>query len=207
MRTHYVLIDYENVQPQSLASLSEAHFKVVLFVGASQPKLAFEIADAMQRLGDRAQYIQISGNGPNALDFHIAFYVGHIAATDANACFHIISKDAGFDPLIRHLKAKNISVVRSKAIADIPSPDAGKGDDLSERVALVVANLKQRKPSPPRTLKTLSSSVASLFQNRLTGDESLALVSELRRLGFVLVDGNKVSYALPGEEAAKGGTA
>ena len=30
----------------------------------------------MQRLGPaRAEYVEISGNGPNALDFHIAYYI------------------------------------------------------------------------------------------------------------------------------------
>jgi hypothetical protein len=33
-----VLVDYENVQPESLSALAEDHFKVVVFVGASQSK-------------------------------------------------------------------------------------------------------------------------------------------------------------------------
>jgi hypothetical protein len=52
----------------------------------------------MQALGAKAQYVKISGNGSNALDFHIAFYIGHLGAVDPTAYFHIISKDAGFDP-------------------------------------------------------------------------------------------------------------
>jgi hypothetical protein len=27
-------------------------------------------------MGDRAEYVKIAGKGPNALDFHIAFYSG-----------------------------------------------------------------------------------------------------------------------------------
>ena len=81
MRTNYVLIDYENVQPDSLNGLDADHYKVLLFVGASQGKLTFEVAEAMQRLGARAQYVKIAGNGSNALDFHIAFYVGEVEGT------------------------------------------------------------------------------------------------------------------------------
>lgn len=96
MRTNYVLIDYENVQPKSLAALkADPCFKVHLFVGASQAKVAFEVAEAMQALGEHARYIKIAGNGSNALDFHIAYYIGQLSSQDANAFFHIISKDAG----------------------------------------------------------------------------------------------------------------
>ncbi|MFT3847110.1 MAG: hypothetical protein QM739_00075 [Propionivibrio sp.] len=33
MKTNYVLIDYENVQPEAMAGLCEDHFKVLVFVG------------------------------------------------------------------------------------------------------------------------------------------------------------------------------
>lgn len=203
MRTNYVLIDYENVQPDSIAGLDAEHFKVLLFVGANQTKLAFEIVEAMQRLGSRAQYVKISGNGPNALDFHIAYYIGHLAAADPTGYFHIISKDTGFDPLVQHLKAKKVSVVRSKAIDDIPLLKAANSKSLPEKVAVTVANLRQRGASRPRTVKTLSSTVSSLFQKQLPEQELSELLGELQRQGVVIVHDNKVSYALPpgGEEA------
>ena len=120
MRTNYVLIDYENVQPEALSVLDEEHFKVLVFVGASQTKLAFEAAAALQRMGNRAEYIKISGNGSNALDFHIAFYIGQLASSDPTAYFHIISKDTGFDPLIQHLKSKKLFAARSCDVSEIP---------------------------------------------------------------------------------------
>ena len=56
MRTNYILIDYENVQPKTLPSLkSDQTFKVYLFVGASQNKINFEVAEAMQALGENAR--------------------------------------------------------------------------------------------------------------------------------------------------------
>jgi hypothetical protein len=79
MRTNYVLIDYENVQPADLAILDQEHFKILLFVGANQTKIGFEIVSVLQHMGSRAEYIKISGNGPYALDFHIAFYIGQLA--------------------------------------------------------------------------------------------------------------------------------
>lgn len=36
LRTNYVLIDYENVQPEALSVLDAEHFKVIVFVGAQE---------------------------------------------------------------------------------------------------------------------------------------------------------------------------
>ncbi|MFT3665035.1 PIN domain-containing protein [Piscinibacter sp.] len=201
MRTNYVLIDYENVQPDTLAGLDAEHFRVLLFVGANQNKLTFEIASATQKLGDRAQYIKIAGNGANALDFHIAFYIGNLAAQDASAFFHIISKDTGFDPLIQHLKDRKIFAGRSKSIADIPLLKASNSKSVPDKASVVIANLQQRGASKPRTLKTLTSTVNSIFQKQLSEEELVALLRHLQSEGVIEIDGTKVTYALPPSEA------
>lgn len=197
MRTNYVFIDHENVHLEALTGLDAEHFKVLLFVGASQNKIAYELAEALQKKGNRAEYVKISGNGSNALDFHIAFYVGQLAAQDPTAFFHIISKDTGFDPLIQHLRGKKISVTRSSSIADIPLLKASNTKSASEKIDVIVGNLKQRGSSKPRTIKTLSSTISSLFQKQLADEELTSLLAELQNKGWILTSENKVSYALP----------
>ena len=197
MRTNYVLIDYENVQPESLSALDAEQFKVIVFVGANQTKLTFEVAMALQRMGSKAEYIKISGTGSNALDFHIAFYIGQIAASDPTAYFHIISKDSGFDPLIQHLKTKKIPAIRSRDISEIPLVKITHAKDPAEKIALIVTKLQQQATSRPRTVKTLLSTVNALFQKQLGEPELDALLKELQAKGFVNVTDTKVSYALP----------
>lgn len=197
MRTNYVLVDLENVQPDSLEQLAHDHFKLLVFVGASQSKLPFELAASLQQLGSRAEYIKISGNGSNALDFHIAYYIGLLAATDPTAFFHIISKDTGFDPLVQHLKSKKVFAGRVKAIAEIPLVKASCLKSPTERLALVIARLQQLKASKPRTVATLSSTIASLFQKQLPEKEIEALVHSLEAKGLAVISDTKVTYALP----------
>ena len=197
MRTNYVLIDYENVQPSALSVLEKEHFKVVVFVGANQAKVAFDVAAQLQRLGPSASYVKISGNGPNALDFHIAYYIGHLAAAEPDAYFHIISKDTGFDPLISHLKSKKIFACRSKDIGDMPIVKAANSKTQPEKLAVIVANLKQRGASKPRTVRTLSSTISSLFQKALAEDELAAILKHMEQQGLITVTGTKVSYSLP----------
>ena len=197
MRTNYVLIDYENVQPAALAALEKEHFKILVFVGANQTKVNYEVADSLQRLGPKANYVKISGNGPNALDFHIAYYIGQLAAADKDGFFHIISKDTGFDPLIAHLKTKKIYACRSRDVCDMPIVKAANSKSPTEKIEVIVSNLKQRGPSKPRTVKTLTSTISSLFQKALPEDELAALLKALQKQGYVAVNETKVSYSLP----------
>ncbi|WP_371134545.1 PIN domain-containing protein [Limnobacter sp.] len=50
LRTNYVLIDYENVQPEAMSALNKEHFKVIVFVGANQAKVTFEVASVLQHI-------------------------------------------------------------------------------------------------------------------------------------------------------------
>ncbi|MCL4701628.1 MAG: hypothetical protein KJZ97_07230 [Burkholderiaceae bacterium] len=87
MRTNYVLIDYENVQPTAISVLDAEHFRVHVFVGPGQSRVSFEIASTLQRMGPRAEYIRVSAPGKNALDFHIAFQLGQLALREPDrAC-------------------------------------------------------------------------------------------------------------------------
>ena len=197
MKTNYVLIDYENVQPEAIAVLDQEYFKVIVFVGASQAKITFEVVSALQRMGARAQYIRISGNGSNALDFHIAFYIGQLAAQEPDACFHIISNDAGFDPLIQHLKSKKMRVYRSRDVTDIPIVKAARAESPTEKLAVIVTNLQQRGASKPRTVQTLSSTINALFQRALSDEEVSSLLRTLQKQGIITVNETEVSYSLP----------
>lgn len=197
MRTNYVLIDYENVQPEAMAVLSKEHFKVIVFVGANQAKVTFEVASALQQMGERAEYIKISGNGSNALDFHIAYYIGLLASKEPEAYFHIVSKDTGFDPLINHLKGKKILACRSKDVTDIPIVKASNSKSPSEKIAVIIADLKRRGASKPRAVKTLTSTISNMFQKQLSDEELQSLLLELQTKGIISVADTKVSYELP----------
>lgn len=197
MRTNYILIDLENVQPKNLELLKGHEFKVIVFVGSKQTKISFDLAIAMQNLGDTAEYIKIDGNGPNALDFHIAFYIGQISAVDKGSYFHIISKDAGFDPLIKHLKTKKIHAQREKDITEIPMLKVSNSISSAERFDAIVKFLHSRGTAKPRKITTLSNSINSLFMKALGAEELSGLIDELIKRKVVVRDGNKVSYHIP----------
>jgi hypothetical protein len=195
-RTNYVLIDFENVQPDSLEQLDHDYFKLLVFVGASQGNVPYDLAASLQRFGDRVEYIKISGKGSNALDFHIAYYIGRLAAADASAYFHIISKDTGYDPLVRHLRKKKIFAGRAPTISEIPLVKISNCGSVAERIEIIVGKLKRLKAAKPRTVKALGSMIAAHFQKQISDQEVSGLIKTMANKGYLTVSGSKITYAL-----------
>lgn len=196
MKTNYILIDFENVQPRNFDLLAKHPFKVYIFVGQNQSKVPYELAEAIQTLGENAKYIKIAGNGRNALDFHIAYYIGVLSAQNPDAQFHIITRDTGFDPLIDHLNSKKVRVQREKDLAEIPVLRISSTTGIDEKVTAIVKNLVGRGQSRPRKLKTLTNTINSLFTNKLEEKELTALIDELQKRKYITVNKGNISYKL-----------
>lgn len=196
MATNYVLIDFENVQPRNLELLTKHPFQVYVFVGASQTKVSFDLADSMQLLGNNAKYIKISGNGQNALDFHVAYYVGELAAKDPDARFYIVSKDKGFDTLIEHLTKRKIRIQRVKDLVQIPLLRVSSKTSSDKKIAAIVKNLGGRGQSRPRKVRTLENTINTLFTEKLDKRELASLIKELQERKLIVVNKGNVSYKL-----------
>ena len=214
---NYVLIDYENVQVKSLALLKGEHFRVHVFLGPKNMKLHRELVFAMQEFGGRGKYIVLEAGGSNALDFHIAYYLGALAAADPAGFFHIISKDTGFDPLVQHLKARGVSCARSASIEAMPcfsqiglnEPDSKRGSrgrkpnyqaahkSVEDMITIALEDLIKRKTARPRTSKTLRSTIHARCGKECPAADIDAVYDALIERGYVMVDGSKVMYSLP----------
>jgi hypothetical protein len=222
MRINYVLVDYENVPVKSLVLLEGEHFRVRVFLGPKNTKLPVELVVAMQRLGNQAEYTTLEASGTNALDFHIAYYLGILSATDPTAFFHIISKDSGFDPLIQYLKKKSIFACRSTSIEDMPcfskkeasevkiltngqpakkikatSLPVTPAPELDKTFKIVHDDLVKRKTGKPRTIKTLKSTMQARWGKEVSSSIIDAIFNKLVKTGYVKVNGEKVTYAPP----------
>lgn len=194
MKTHVVLVDFENVQPKTVGSLGGGAYQIKVFVGARQSKIPLGTARALQVFGPDAEYVQIEGSGRNALDFHIAFYIGRFANGNPGAHFHVVSEDTGFDPLIKHLKALGIVCERVKSIGDVAAAAASAPESLSAKVDAVIGNLEKRKSAKPRTLKTLRSTIRALFPAPIEDEEVERLIEQLMERGVITVMDGKVHY-------------
>lgn len=196
MATNYILIDFENVQLSSLEALQQHPFRVVVFVGANQVKIPFNLAADMQALGEAAQYVKVAGTGKNALDFHIAYYVGELSAGNPDAYFHIISRDTGFDTLIQHLKARGVRVQRERELADIPAVRMSMARGTDDVLSIILKNLAGRGQARPGKVRTLSNTINSLFPERLSEQQLSTIMQDLEQRNYIQVNNDNVSYRL-----------
>ena len=194
MKTRQIFIDSENVQPRDLALLKGRDSRVMIFVGATQAKLPTEFAIAVQALGSAAEYVQIAGSGRNALDFHIAYYLGRASGDVSTGESYVISKDTGFDQLLRHLKSKGIICQRFASIGDIPGLKEAAARPEADPIQRILANLAKRAAAKPRTVKTLRSSIKNLLGAQGTEETVDRLMGELERLNAIRVVDGKVAY-------------
>jgi hypothetical protein len=106
----HVLIDFENVQPtfEGVNKLAPGFTDVWLFHGPQQVKIAQLWAATRQRI----TLVPISRSGKNALDFHLTFYLGYVAAKHPNAHLVVVANDKGYDPMIEHARMLEFTVKR-----------------------------------------------------------------------------------------------
>ncbi|MCC6264501.1 MAG: hypothetical protein IT169_13060 [Bryobacterales bacterium] len=195
LRTNYVLIDYENVQPADLETLHVPQVQVLLFVGANQTKIGVDLVIALQSMNGSGRIVRCSANGPNALDFHIAYYCGEIVAQDKNAFLHIVSRDTGFDPLITHMKGRKIQAQRVTELCQISFLKIARERSVSDRATAIVEHFR-KGTTRPRSLKTLSSTILTVFRKALSEQEVEAVVAELQKRKAVTVENGKLVYAI-----------
>jgi len=158
------LIDFENVQPTGVGRLVPGRCRIMLFLGQNQNKVPVELTRSLQPFGADVEYLSISGSGPNAVDFHIAFYIGHLAQRHPGAKFTIVSGDTGFDPLVRHLSGTlQIGCRRIKAL---PAHAANK---VAAAAPPVPAAAGGQGTAPASIQATANNSV------RVAGDNVVAL--------------------------------
>jgi len=152
MELTYILVDFENVQPTDMGLLSGEHYQLRIFRGPHQNKLDFDIVESLQPHGTRVQYIQSDKHGKNALDFHIAFYMGRLIeeleATGSHACkntrFVVISKDGGFEALMSHVQSLGYGAMKAASIRQA----LGLDEAVTEPESALQTTPTKSPPSP-----------------------------------------------------------
>ena len=195
MRTQIILVDFENVQPDLLPALTLGDVKVLVFVGPQQLKLPITTVEAVQKMGAKAQYIRVSKQGPDALDMHIAFYMGRLSLNAADVFFHVIAKDRDYDPLITHLKDLQIPAAKWPDLASIPILKTAAATTPADKIGAALSWLQAHRNNRPASLKKLHNSLKkSAFSDRLPDDDIDQLIEGLKKQKIITVDGQKLGY-------------
>jgi hypothetical protein len=148
-----LFVDYENVQNIDLDFIKKENLETIVFVGKSQKKIPFEMVQKAQQLGKLITWHQIEGQGSNALDFHIAFLLGHLTATDTGkvAEYIILSKDKGFDPLLKYVQKERYNCRRINSLLELQKGtiDSTTNKDLDKALDILKKIEKPKRPRKP----------------------------------------------------------
>jgi hypothetical protein len=190
-----LLIDYENVQDVNLGQMAQMDCLVYVFTGSAQSRIPIELVSSAQALGHRLNWIRIDGNGPNALDFHIAYYLGASISKNPADEYFILSRDKGFDPLIRHIGREKVVCKRISSISEIKPLRVAREPDSD--YAKVVRNLKKiEKSRLPRSRRTLSQHLKTLVGAPQTEEKLNRIVEQLFSSGLIVEENNRLRYEI-----------
>jgi hypothetical protein len=154
--------------------------------------------------------VRLGSSGRNALDFTLAYYVGRAVAADPTGFFHIVSKDAGYDPLIEHRRSKHIRAHRHNdftklsfsspakvppsslpvAAPDLKSKSKPKSQKprLEEWETRVLEHFSRASTTRPRSQKKLISYLIAFFGQKITEAEALDRIERLSQAGQLVIN-------------------
>lgn len=191
MAQKLLLVDFENVQQIDLERLSEST-QVIIFVGTNQKAIPLELVTSAQKLGSRVEWQKIEGSGSNALDFHIAYHLGRVAERSPQVHCIVLSKDKGFDPLLRYLNKMGLKAKRINSLLELDPKAASVDDPNYKRVIELLG--KSDKKNRPRKLKTLSQYISSIFQKNIAQKDIDHIIDMLFANKLISETNNTVSY-------------
>jgi hypothetical protein len=192
MTQKLLLVDFENVQQVDLARLDDS-FQIIIFVGAAQKSIPIELVTNAQKLGSRIEWQRVDANGSNALDFFIACQLGRVLERSPQLQCIVLSKDKGFDPLLRHLNKTGLKCKRLNSLLELDPKAAAQPEEPNYKRVIEVLG-KSEKKSRPRKRKTLSQHILSIFQKKLPQAEVDRLIDILFANKMISETNDTITY-------------
>lgn len=169
-----LLVDFENVQNIDVSIIPHKDIEIKIFVGQSQNKISFDLVQATQCFGNAIEWIKVEGIGSNSLDFYIAFYLGRLSRDNPKTTFIILSKDKGFDPLIKYICKQKIACQRIQTLLELANEKEQVIIQDEDLIVKVIENLsKIDKNKRPRTRRTLRQHIKTLLAQKKLSEQQL----------------------------------
>jgi hypothetical protein len=202
-----IFVDLENVQRLD-DSVIVPHTKLFIMVGYGQEKQGLELLKEKFDKCDAIELIKVNGQGHNALDFFIAFYLGKYYNELKNITVVICTKDGGFDPLKEHLANTGIDIIRlglktanaetsqkaqKEPVKKQAKPAAAKkikapiSNDISAKVKEVCGQLAANNKARPRKLKTLKQYITVNLKVKYSDKEAEEIIAAMQKEGKLTI--------------------
>ncbi len=181
-KSRLLLVDFENIQQVELTRLDDS-YRVIIFVGSQQKNVPLELVTNAQKLGSRIEWQRITGDGRNALDFFIACHLGRVLERAPRTECIILSRDKGFDPLLKQLNAKGMKCRRVNTLHELGRGTPTAEDSTVKRVVELLGRSDKR--SRPRKRRTLAQAISAMFQKKLSRQDIDRVIDTLLAQGLI----------------------
>ena len=183
---NYYLIDYENTGETGLNGIDklDENSLVVIFYSVNNGRISFEMHQKLMEAKARIKYVKVALGAKNALDFQLSSYLGYLISQNQGDTFCIISRDNGYNAVIRFWEGYGIkqqySIIRSLPAA-LPAPEEPQREQVeSVAVENIVAEAEivpEEKPKQPKPRQRNTAGRKTLVKVRERNDNP-----EMRRL-------------------------
>jgi hypothetical protein len=212
--THFVFVDFENVQEVDLEAIRDQPVHVTLLVGKNQRKIDLQLAKQLMEFAAQVRIIEVGASGRNALDLTLACYLGRSIERSQGGSFGIVSKDKDFAPMISHLQALDVKIVQTDTFAALPfvrarktpastkqttsaSPASAQKRAVVDRRAKVIARLQDpANRNWPGDEAALRSNIKTTLGKETSEAKVSDIIRELRESGAVTINSSgEVRYS------------
>ncbi|WP_417345904.1 PIN domain-containing protein [Ferrimonas sp.] len=177
----WAFIDYENIGSLDKVDLG-AYDKVVLLVGAKQPKV--DLGTQRYHSPIELTLVQVQEIQSNNLDFHLSYYLGKFDALESpDIAFDVISNDNGFTPLVVHIRSNGRQCNQVRVSTAPLNPD--------KMLQLLISIPKNKRP---KTIATLKNHIAAHM--KIQGND-VAIQNQFQQLiadKIIRLSGDSIQY-------------
>jgi len=112
------IIDYENVSVDGMKGLSNltAEDNLYIFYSEKADRMTFDLYRRLSECRARQEFFRASVGTKNALDFQLVSILGYKVARDEKAAFVIVSRDKGFDCVVKLWASRGVTITRASSI-------------------------------------------------------------------------------------------
>jgi hypothetical protein len=207
MHNEIIFVDFENFT-KIIEDIKKADAKIVVLVGLNQTNKPFTFAKELLDNVSSVELLKVKGQGKNALDFFIAYYLGVYTNRNKELKFIICSNDQGYDPLIKHLNENGINIRRletdskqknveskSEIKTTQKSPKPSNLFETDKDYNKALSNIKGiPAKNRPRKLKGFEAHLKTLFHKDVKIEKIREIINEFRKCKYIEVENEKMKY-------------
>jgi len=207
MYNEIIFVDFENFT-QIIEDIKKADAKIIVLVGLNQANKSFAFAKDLLNNVSSIELLKVKGQGKNALDFFIAYYLGVHTNRSKDLRFTICSNDQGYDPLIKHLSENGIDIKRLEAnrggkiiqneskIKNIPkTPKQSNLFETEKDYKKAFSNIKNiPAKNRPRKLNGFEAHLETLFHKTIRPEKIKEIINEFKKYNFIEIENDKMKY-------------